>query len=985
MKKIIKNAKLALFLLFFLSLPVSASAATLSLQPSSGTMITDCPFTVDVIIDTQGQQTDASQVYLKHNLSGFSENLSFLGNGIYSSYSNAQNLPQRIDTGLLGYGGGNFSGNNLKFGEIRMKSDQAGKTVNVDIDFNKNKSITSKVADQGANILSSVNNGSYQVVNGYCETVPPNVQNLDPAHKEPNHPVDQNVKFDLTDNSSGVDISTLQVEITHNNQTKTYGSNDPQLTYTQLNNTDYSVEIDPNNNFKPQMRVDVKVEVADNAGNVGTRTYYFNDLTCQQLGCPGSKVTTQCNDGQDNDGDGLIDSNDPHCTSPNDNNEYQPGQTQCNDGQDNDGDGLIDFNDPECQSESGPTQPSQQTTTTTVTTTVPATATTTTKTITKVVTTTVTKTPQTEQPQCNDGIDNDGDNLVDYPDDPGCDNKQDDDEFDQATQGVLSLSELDYYIEGIKIRPSQGRVIEALRGVDLEIRLDVSGINKQVDSATINLQNSSASMYYDNQLNKYTGTMAITQDPGTYGAYVRVDYNDGSFDSIPFSLLVQPSGKVTGRDSEGQMNGVADANIELRKLEGNNYVNVREITSNEDGFYGVFVENGAYKLRVTKDGYENYTTAGFRVEDNTINREVQLLRSVSLTDPNVPVEQKMQYVRDLGVKRVKEAGELADDPQIEEQAQNSIAPAAAAVTGAVVAPALGLLNLLNYLRFLFFQPLLLMSRRKREDWGVVYNSLDRKKIDLAVVRLVDYDTNEVVQSRVTDAEGRYIFFAKPGRYRIKVEKEGFNFPTAILSDAEEDGPYTDVYHGEPIKIEEENTAVAPNIPLDPEEAEVQTPSRLKWDRIKKTIQRNLARIGIIAGVISMLINPTILVGVLLAAQIGFYYLFKRLGTTPEPENWGIIREKGTKRSVNNATVRLFTKDRNKLVSTQRTDDSGRYAFLVGPKDYYVRIDKEGYNSESKEVSITEEEEFVKEDIEVNKSEDSSEEQDEGEDDLSFAE
>jgi glutamine amidotransferase-like uncharacterized protein len=38
--------------------------------------------------------------------------------------------------------------------------------------------------------------------------------------------------------------------------------------------------------------------------------------------------------------------------------------------------------------------------------------------------------PGTQLKQCNDGIDNDGDSLTDFPDDPGCDDSNDDDETD---------------------------------------------------------------------------------------------------------------------------------------------------------------------------------------------------------------------------------------------------------------------------------------------------------------------------------------------------------------------------------------------------------------------------------------------------------------------------------------------------------------------------------------------------------------------------
>lgn len=62
-----------------------------------------------------------------------------------------------------------------------------------------------------------------------------------------------------------------------------------------------------------------------------------------------------CNDGLDDDGDGLIDyPADPGCTSAADDNERGPG-FQCDNGIDDDADGFFDFpNDPDCD---GPTDP----------------------------------------------------------------------------------------------------------------------------------------------------------------------------------------------------------------------------------------------------------------------------------------------------------------------------------------------------------------------------------------------------------------------------------------------------------------------------------------------------------------------------------------------------------------------------------------------------------------------------------------------------
>lgn len=106
----------------------------------------------------------------------------------------------------------------------------------------------------------------------------------------------------------------------------------------------------------------------------------------------GGGGNAQCADGADNDGDGFIDSADPQCDSPLDNDESSAGGSpQCFDTIDNDGDGAIDFpDDPQCDSatdndESG----------------------------------------GSGNPQCSDTIDNDFDDLIDYPADPGCDSASD--------------------------------------------------------------------------------------------------------------------------------------------------------------------------------------------------------------------------------------------------------------------------------------------------------------------------------------------------------------------------------------------------------------------------------------------------------------------------------------------------------------------------------------------------------------------------------
>lgn len=122
----------------------------------------------------------------------------------------------------------------------------------------------------------------------------------------------------------------------------------------------------------------------------------------------GGGSPAQCADGIDNDSDGLIDLADPGCSSASDNDETNSGGgggtvTQCNDAVDNDGDNLVDSADPGCHTDFNASNSASYD---------------------------ATRNDESASqqgggggsgstPACRDGIDNDGDSLVDSAD-PGC-------------------------------------------------------------------------------------------------------------------------------------------------------------------------------------------------------------------------------------------------------------------------------------------------------------------------------------------------------------------------------------------------------------------------------------------------------------------------------------------------------------------------------------------------------------------------------------
>lgn len=138
----------------------------------------------------------------------------------------------------------------------------------------------------------------------------------------------------------------------------------------------------------------------DGADNDGDGLIDMDDPGCQVNGQEALDPDfAACGDGADNDGDGLIDDDDPGCDDPEDDDEYNQPIPQCRNGIDDDGDGLVDYpNDPGCflglensEDDDCPDGP--------------------------------------QCPACSNGVDDDDDGLTDYPDDPGCDQAGDDDEY----------------------------------------------------------------------------------------------------------------------------------------------------------------------------------------------------------------------------------------------------------------------------------------------------------------------------------------------------------------------------------------------------------------------------------------------------------------------------------------------------------------------------------------------------------------------------
>ena len=359
--------------------------------------------------------------------------------------------------------------------------------------------------------------------------------------------------------------------------------------------------------------------------------------------------------------------------------------------------------------------------------------------------------------------------------------------------------------------------------------------------------------------------------------------------------------------------------------------------SDADGRYSFMVLNGQYYVVAEKAGYDKAQTPIFKVTNNTVGGQVPLIRKPK-TKAGIIVD--LGGIPELLVYVSLRARALIGTPEILGFLNNILLPLLFIVGLLNTASAIPLFNLLSYLQYLFTQPILLFNRKKQKRWGVIYNSLTKQPIEYAVVRLLHFESRLIVQTRVTDKLGRYVFYAKPGNYLIDVSKPGFVFPTKFLYNSKEDGEHMGLYHGEMIALADESP-ISFNVPLDPITTEDSVRTIL-FHHVLRIIQHVIALTSAILSFLVMLVvqtGPSLFV---FLAQIFFYYLFRRLAIPAQAKPWGRVYDASNDRALRNVVVRIFDKKYNKLLETIVTDGKGRFGFFADKNLFYVTAEKLGY-------------------------------------------
>lgn len=150
-----------LFPIFLLAFPKSAQAASLSLSPATGEVEVSQAFSVEVILDTAGSNSDSADVILKYD----ADKLSIVNSVLGDLYDNKA----KNDTGVLGkvtmraYSSpGTFYKGQGTFATLTFKAKAAGTAV-ASFDFTANSTKDCNVSLSKVDILTSVTGATYAI------------------------------------------------------------------------------------------------------------------------------------------------------------------------------------------------------------------------------------------------------------------------------------------------------------------------------------------------------------------------------------------------------------------------------------------------------------------------------------------------------------------------------------------------------------------------------------------------------------------------------------------------------------------------------------------------------------------------------------------------------------------------------------------------------------------------------------------------------
>lgn len=276
--------KICLYVIALFALTVAAaSAATFQLEPRNSTVSTACESEVQVLIDTEGKESNAADIEIRFDpakITIIDSNPNISGTQIktYSAYEAYFGNQVDSENGVIRLTAASFS-STLKgksiFASIRFQPKQGASDATFDIYYNAGSSTDSNIAESPTSndILTGVVNSKLTITNAKCteSQSPIQIKFINPYSSSQILKNKENITLHISDELDYINLDTVKIKL--NNEY--YYPQDEDVNYTG-DKTAYEITFKPRIALPEETYSTLYVEGQDLKGNKEASSLIFN-------------------------------------------------------------------------------------------------------------------------------------------------------------------------------------------------------------------------------------------------------------------------------------------------------------------------------------------------------------------------------------------------------------------------------------------------------------------------------------------------------------------------------------------------------------------------------------------------------------------------------------------------------------------------------------------------------------------------------------
>jgi hypothetical protein len=283
------------FLALLFILPMQTHAAKLALTPGNAQFTSECINSLNIVVNTEGENTMATDAFLRYNPNEIEiiDSNSALGGTqiktgqIYEAYPG--NIIQNGRIWVTGVNKVGFYNGRGTFGTIFFRNKPNVTKSSISFDFSPGNTVDSNVANATpVDVLNAAYGATFTFAPGSCgeDKTPPVVTKIYPEADSMLVKLDTDIAFIIKDDY-GVNLDTLSVDINGISYTK----NGENKFTNEGSQNEYKITVKPIKNLPERAPVNVKIEAQDINGNsMADKIYSFNRLmpveSCKYEVCP---------------------------------------------------------------------------------------------------------------------------------------------------------------------------------------------------------------------------------------------------------------------------------------------------------------------------------------------------------------------------------------------------------------------------------------------------------------------------------------------------------------------------------------------------------------------------------------------------------------------------------------------------------------------------------------------------------------------------